>query len=197
MKLFGCPCDERGNIAPVAVVSIFLLLSVMVFAVDMGIAYCAKDRQEQALDAARATCMDAAASQQAKYSDDPGAALSERIVETVRAQGVTAAVDVWFYEAPRGSVPESERYWVVGMQVSQSVPTVFAKGLGLDSIGAASCRIIEARPYASQKVWRPARRVCGKYSFAQGSTAAQGKFTAISELDEFPSEMAERARAAV
>ena len=197
MTLFDGPRDERGNIAPLAVVSIFLLLSVMVFAVDMGIAYCAKDRQEQALDAARAACMDAAASQQAKYSDDPGAALSQRIVEAVRAQGVTAAVDVWFYEAPKGSVPESERYWIVGMQVSQSVPAVFAKGFGIDSIGAASCRVIEARPYASQKVWRPARRVCGRYSFAQGSTAAQGRFTAISELDGFPSEMVERSKAAI
>lgn len=189
--------DERGNIVPLALVSIFLLLAVMAFVADIGIAYYAKDRQEQVLDAARTVCMDAAVSQQAKYADDPGRVLSEQIVRTVRAQGFSGAIDVWFYEAPKGSVSESERYWVVGMQLSQDVPTMFAKGLGLDSIEAASCRIVEARPYASQKVWRPAKRICGKYSFSTQAGADQGKFVAVSELAGFPAEMAERAAAAM
>ncbi len=185
--------NERGNIAPLAVIAVFLLLTVMSFAVDVGIAYCAKDRQEQTLDAARSACMDVVVSQQAKYADDPGNVVAYQIVQTIRNQGFSGPVEVWFYEAPKGAVPESQRYWVIGMQVSQAVPTVFAQGFGYNSIEAASCRVIEARPYASQKVWRPDQRTCGKYSFAQGQNT--GRFSAINDLDGFPAEMIERVRA--
>ncbi len=179
---------------PLVVVSIFILLAIMAAAVDVGIAYCEKSHQEQALDAARATCMDSVTSQQAKYDADPGEFLAGAIATTVRSQGVGGDLTVWFYEAPEGSVPESERLWIVGMQVAEDVPTVFGKGLGIDSISTASWRVVRAVPYASQKVWRPDRRICGRYAFSAGNGASKGVFTAIGSLDGFPAEMVEQVR---
>lgn len=194
MKRLAAARCERGNIAPLAIVSIFVLVAIMAAAVDVGIAYCAKSHQEQALDAARASCMDAVTSQQAKYDDDPGGFLADVIASTVRSQGVGGDLTVWFYEAPKGSVPESERLWIVGMQVAEEVPTIFGKGLGFDSVSAASCRVVRAAPYASQKVWRPDQRICGKYAFSAGKGASQGVFTAVGSLEGFPAEMVEQVR---
>lgn len=186
--------SERGNIAPLAIVSIFVLIAVMAAAVDVGIAYCAKNHQEQALDSARAVCMDAATSQQAKYADNPGEFLADAIASNVRSQGVDGELVVWFYEAPKGSVPESQRLWVVGMQIADQVPTVFGKGFGLDSVDAASWRIVRATPYSSQKVWRPDRRICGKFTFSAGRGASQGIFTAVGSLEGFPAEIVDQVR---
>ena len=194
MKRLGAAGRERGSIAPLAIVSIFVLMAIMAAAVDVGIAYCAKSHQEQALDAARASCMDAVTSQQAKYDDDPGEFLADAIASTVRSQGVGGDLTVWFYEAPKGSVPESERLWVIGMQVAEEVPTIFGKGFGFDSVNAASYRVVRATPYASQKVWRPERRICGRYVFSAGKGASQGVFIAVGNLDGFPSEVIEQVR---
>ena len=194
MKRLGAAGRERGSIAPLAIVSIFVLMAIMAAAVDVGIAYCAKSHQEQALDAARASCMDAVTSQQAKYDDDPGEFLADSIASSVRSQGVGGDLTVWFYEAPKGSVPESERLWVIGMQVAEEVPTIFGKGFGFDSVNAASYRVVQATPYASQKVWRPERRICGRYVFSAGKGASQGVFIAVGSLDGFPSEVIEQVR---
>lgn len=194
MKRLGAAGRERGSIAPLAIVSIFVLMAIMAAVVDVGIAYCAKSHQEQALDAARASCMDAVTSQQAKYDDDPGEFLADAIASSVRSQGVGGDLTVWFYEAPKGSVPESERLWVIGMQVAEEVPTIFGKGFGFDSVNAASYRVVRATPYASQKVWRPERRICGRYVFSAGKGASQGVFIAVGNLDGFPSEVIEQVR---
>ncbi len=183
---------ETGTMAPLAVVATIILISVLSFGIDQGIAYAAKDRQVQALDAARRACMDPTGALPAKFSEDPGRAIAQLTANTLAEQGVLGDVTVWFYEAPASSMPDDERLWVIGMQVSQDVPTAFGRALGVRSIPASTCLIIEAKPYASVKVWRPQQRICGCYRLKSGSNASAAAFASIGSIDGFPGEMADR-----
>lgn len=189
--------DEAGNMAPLAVVAAVVLVSVLSFGVDQGIAYTAKDRQVQALDAARLACMDPTAALPAKFSEEPGRVIAELVASAIAQQGVSGDVAVWFYEAPVSMMPDDERLWIVGMQVSQEVPTAFGKALGIKTIPASSCLIIEAKPYASEKVWRSRKRICGCYRILGGMGDSSVSFTPMASVEDFPDEIADRIRKAL
>ena len=192
------PCHgEAGNMAPLAVVAAIVLISVLSFGIDQGIAYAAKDRQVQALDAARRACMDPTGALPAKFAEEPGREIAKLVVEAIRQQGVSGDVAVWFYEAPASALSADERLWVMGMQVSQDVPTSFGRALGVETIPASSCLIVKAKPYAAEKVWRPAKRICGCYRVAAGAGASSVAFTSLESIDDFPDEIAEEIRTAL
>lgn len=185
---------ECGSIAPLAVVVCLVLVTTLGFAVDHGVVYAAKAHQEQALDAARQACMDASGAVPAKYADNPGLTLADGIVQTVRDQGVSAALTVWFYEAPAQSTPRSERLWVIGVQVEQHTPLPFSVPASPQALTVASSRAFVAKPYSAEAAWRPERRICGSYRFAEGSTAGMSTFSSISSLQGFPDEMVKLAQ---
>lgn len=130
--------------ALLAVAAAFVLFAALAFSVDQGIAYATKARQENALDAARAACMDASFALRAKNDDDPAARFAERAVRAVRDAGCAGSVAVWFYEAPETDTAEGERMWAVGLQVEEESPTVFARGFGVEGIPVASHRVMTA-----------------------------------------------------
>ena len=189
--------SERGSMLPLVVAAVLVLFAVLAFAVDQGIAYAAKARQENALDAARAACMDASFALVAKNADDPGRMVADRVVRTVRDAGFRGASAGWFYEAPEESASSTERHWAIGMQLEEESPTVFARGYGIDALPVASYRVMTAMPYAGERVWRPAERRCGRYDYPAGTDAASWSYEALSSLDAFPAELAEAARAAL
>ena len=129
--------DERGSALPLVLVAALALFAVLAFSVDQGIAYAAKARQENALDAARAACMDASFALVAKNADDPGRMVADRVVRTARDAGFEGKASVWFYETPEESVSSTERHWVVGMQFEEESPTVFARGYGIEGLPVA------------------------------------------------------------
>lgn len=143
--------DERGSALPLVLVAALALFAVLAFSVDQGIAYAAKARQENALDAARAACMDASFALVAKNADDPGRMVADRVVRTARDAGFEGKASVWFYETPEESVSSTERHWVVGMQFEEESPTVFARGYGIEGLPVASYRVLTAMPYAGKR----------------------------------------------
>ena len=92
--------DERGSALPLVLVAALALFAVLAFSVDQGIAYAAKARQENALDAARAACMDASFALVAKNADDPGRMVADRVVLTARDAGLYGQASVCIYENP-------------------------------------------------------------------------------------------------
>ena len=80
--------DERGSALPLVLVAALALFAVLAFSVDQGLAYAAKARQENALDAARAACMDASFALVAKNADDPGRRVADRVVRIARGYGI-------------------------------------------------------------------------------------------------------------
>ncbi|CVH77403.1 hypothetical protein BN3658_01090 [Coriobacteriaceae bacterium CHKCI002] len=188
---------ECGNMALLAVAAAFVLFAALAFSVDQGIAYATKARQENALDAARAACMDASFALRAKNDDDPAARFAERAVRAVRDAGCAGSVAVWFYEAPETDTAEGERMWAVGLQVEEESPTVFARGFGVEGIPVASHRVMTAMPYAEDRVWRPDERTCGRFDVAAGLDAVDAAFTRLGSLDEFPAEIGDQVRAAL
>ena len=132
--------DERGSALPLVLVAALALFAVLAFSVDQGIAYAAKARQENALDAARAACMDASFALVAKNADDPGRMVADRVVRTARDAGFEGKASVWFYETPEARASSTERHWVVGMQFEEESPTVFARGYGIEGLPVASYR---------------------------------------------------------
>ncbi|WP_232050937.1 hypothetical protein [Arabiibacter massiliensis] len=183
--------------APLAVVASLVLFAVLAIAVDQGLASAAKARQENALDDARAACMEASFAFKAKNADDPGRLVAERAIRAIRGAGCGGRIEAWFYEAPEGAVPADERLWVIGLQVTEDLPTVFARGFGVEAIAVASHRVVAAVPYAEERVWRPNERICGRFELPAGAGAGAAAFTPLASLDEFPAEMGEQARAAL
>lgn len=181
--------NEAGNMAVLGVIASIVLVSVLAFGVDQGLSYMQKSKQEQTLDAARSQCMNPTAILPAKFSQDPGREICILVAQTLRRDGVNANLDVWFYELAKTSTSERERVWVVGMQVKQSVPTVFARSFGLSNIDVSSWRTFVVKPYASEKVWRPNKRICGHYSVDSQASATQVSFTKMDALDAFPNEI--------
>lgn len=186
--------SERGSIAPLAVAVCLVLVAALGFTVDHGVAYAVKTHQEQVLDAARQACMDASGAVLAKYADDPGLALANTIAQAVRDQGISSSLTVWFYEAPAQSTRRNERLWVVGMQIEQQVPLPFSAPASPQALTVASSRALVAKPYSAEAVWRPERRICGLYRFAEGEAAGAATFSPISSLQGFPGEMVELAQ---
>ena len=187
--------DERGSALPLVLVAALALFAVLAFSVEQGVAYAAKARQENALDAARAACMDASFALVAKNADDPGRMVADRVVRTARDAGFEGKASVWFYETPEARASSTERHWVVGMQFEEESPTVFARGYGIEGLPVASYRVLTAMPYAGEKVWRPETRRCGRYDYPAGATADSWTYEALNSLDAFPAELAEAARA--
>ena len=189
--------DERGTIAPLAVTAVLLLFAVLAFSVDQGIACAAKVRQENAVDAARDACFDASFALMAKNADDPGLAVAHRVAETLRADGFFGAVTVWFFEVPKGELPDSRRVWGIAVQLQEQVPTVFARGFGIESLPVASKRVLVAEPFAGSVVWRPDRSGGEVFELASGAEPTALARRAFARLDEGPAELEREVRAAV
>lgn len=197
--LKGRSCDqERGTIAPLIVVSALLLLAVLAFAIDQGIACAVKIRQENALDAARDVCMGAAFALMAKNDDDPGHAVAARVAQVLHDEGIRGKASVWFYEAPPGELPASRRVWGIAMQVREDSPTVFAQGFGIRALPVASKRIVVAEPFADEVVWRPLRSVGnGCYESDLALDAHKPAFAGLNGLDEYPAELVRAVQGAI
>lgn len=183
--------DERGNIAPLVVMVALVLCVVLAFSVDQAIAYAAKARQEQALDAARATCMDASFALVAKHAEYPGREVAGHMTAVLEKAGLSGRVQVWFYEVPAGEIVASRRLWGIAVQVEEDSPTVFARGYGIESIPVASHRVMVAEPFSDTRTWRPLHTENGCFSLLLGQTASELTFVPIGGLDGYPRELME------
>ena len=186
--------SERGTIAPLALTAVLLLFAVLAFSVDQGIACAAKVRQENAVDAARDACFDASFALMAKNADDPGLAVARRIAELLRSAGFSGAATVWFFEVPK---EDSRRVWGMAVQLQEQVPTVFARGFGIESLPVASRRVLVAEPFAGSVVWRPDRSGGEVFELASGAEPTALARRAFARLDEGPAELEREVRAAV
>lgn len=182
---------------PLVVACALVLFSVLSFAIDQSIAYGAKARQENVLDTARSSCMDASFALVAKNSDDPGGDFSQLVAKAIRSEGFAGRATMWFYEAPPSELPPSERLWAIGVQLEESAPTVFARGFGIESLPVVSHRVLVAVPYASEKVWRPENPSNGRYEISEGIDSEQIVFHPIDSLDGFPDEIVAEVRASL
>lgn len=188
-------CNETANMLPLAVIALFFLFSVLSFAIDQGIAYAAKARQENALDAVRSACMDPTFALYAKNVEDPGREVAELVVRTAREEGFAGSATVWFYEAAESLLPSSERLWGIGVQLEEDAPTVFARGFGVPSLPVASHKVMVAVPYASERAWRPDERRCGRYGADAGTNDVS--FVPMGSLEEYPAPLVEALRSAL
>lgn len=181
--------DERGNVAPLAVVSSLLLFAVLAFAIDQSIAYAVKVRQENALDAARNACMNASFALVAKNTENPGREVARCIAQAVYAEGCVGHIDVWFYEVPLDKLPASRRVWGIAVQIEEQSPTMFARGYGILSIPVASKRLIMAEPYSDSVTWRPEGDQNGLYVLEAESVSDDITYTGIMSPDSYPDEL--------
>lgn len=189
--------SERGTIAPLALTAVLLLFAVLAFSVDQGIACAAKVRQENAVDAARDACFDASFALMAKNADDPGLAVARRIAESLRSAGFSGAATVWFFEVPKEDLLASRRVWGVAVQLQEQAPTVFARGLGIESLPVASKRVLVAEPFAGSVVWRPDRSGGEVFELASGAEPTALARRGFDRLDDGPAELEREVRAAV
>ncbi len=187
---------EQGNMLPIILASCLVLFAVVGLVIDQGVAYAVKARQENTLQVVRDACMDSSFALTAKHVQNPGVLTAQRIVETARNEGFNGKITVWFYEEDPHLLAKSERLWIVGVQLEEAVPAMFLQSFALDDIEVASTRVITARPYASEQVWRPDELICGKYEAGINEGPESLIFTAIHARGFFPYEILEALQAA-
>lgn len=187
--------DERGNAWPFIIAVMFVLLSLLSFVIDSGIAYGYKTFQEKAVDASRNQCMMPSFALVVKNSENPGYDIACSIASGLRDEGFAGEIRVWFYEAPNGSIPPGRRVWTVGIQLEQDVPTVVGKCFGNDSIHVASKKILTVEPYTDGIAWRPNHDSSGLYRLKAGEDTSGIVYERISSIDGYPEEIAEQAQA--
>lgn len=196
LRLHRMP-GECGTIAPLAVTAVLLLFAVLAFSVDQGIACAVKVRQENAVDAARDACFDASFALMAKNADDPGRAVACRIAEALRAEAFAGEATVWFFEVPKEDLPASRRVWGIAVQLQEQVPTVFARGFGIESLPVASKRVMVAEPFAGTVVWRPDGSGGEVFELASGADSTVLSRGRLDRLDDGPAELEREVRAAI
>lgn len=185
----GFQKDEKGNMAPLLLVATVFVIVIASFGVDQSLAYGAKASQENLLEQMRLTCMDNAFALKVKSSENPGKDIASEAFQVAREQGFQGPITVWFYEKPWYEVSEASRFWVIGFQLEENAPTIFARGWGLYSLPVASWKVVTAEPYAASQVWRPKKLVCGRFVCPEGARANEIKFESFTKLDTFPEQI--------
>lgn len=196
MRGRGCFTRQRGNIVPLVVSSVFVMVGVLAFSVDGAIAYAAKVKQENALDGSRNSCMSCAHALVLKNSDHPGRDIARTVGWSLRDEGFEGGIVVWFYEVREGELPASRRLWVIGVQIEEESPTVFARSLGIESIPVASNEVMVAEPFSDTRAWRPEDSGSGKYVVADHENTDAPRYERLDDLTRYPDEMVDRVLAA-
>lgn len=184
---------ERGGVAPLALISVLLLFGVLACSIDQGIACAVKTKQETALAAVRSRCMEASFALPAKNAEQPGAVVAAAAASTLRDNGFEGRATIWFYELPQTDVGTARRLWIVGVQVEEGSPALFARGFGWESFPVASTRIIVIEPYADTRSWRPQDSGNGRYALSSGESIDRLSFERLDAIDQYPVEIADRA----
>ncbi len=196
MNRQGVLFSARGNIAPLVIASLFVLLSVLAFSVDQGVAFAAKAWQEHALDAVRNSFMSPSHALVAKNSDHPGRDVAYGIGELLRESGFEGEIDVWFFEVPAKDFSVSRRLWGIAIQVREESPTLFARGLGVESIPVASKTTVIAEPFSDSFTWRPDDSGNGRYSLAESAEPSSLRYERLEGIASYPAEMQEEVQVA-
>lgn len=196
MNRRGAFLVQRGTIAPLVVASLSVLFSVLAFSVDQGIAFAAKASQENELDSVRESLMSPSRAFVAKNSENPGHDVAYEVGELLRKSGFGGEVDVWFFEVPAKDSSVSRRFWGIAIQVREESPTLFARGLGVESIPVASKKIVIAEPFSDSVTWRPDESGNGRYSLAESAEPASLMYERLEGIASYPAEMQEEVQAA-
>ncbi len=185
--------DEAGNIT-IGFLACVLLVSVMLVGViDLGGAFATRSNMENDLAVAVDSTKASGSGLVTKNADDPGKAIAEQVVSSLRQNGTKGRVCVWVEEAPASAVPQTMR--AIGVYVTlegKYVPMTLGKLLNEISLGCENgCSVV---PYSIEKAWRPATDVCGVYVAEEG--ASDVVFTSHT-TDEVPAALTERVQDAI
>lgn len=196
MRGRGYYIHQKGNIVPLVVSSVFVMIGILAFSVDGAIAYTAKVKQENALDGSRNSCMSCSHALVLKNSDHPGRDIARTVGGSLRDDGFEGEIVVWFYEMREGELPASRRLWVIGVQIEEGSPTVFAQSLGIESIPVASNEVMIAEPFSDTRAWRPEDSGNGRYVVADHESIDALGYERLDDLARYPAEMVDRVLAA-
>lgn len=184
---------EQGNVLLLTVLSMPLLFALLAFGADAALAIEAKASQESALQTVQELRMAPAITLKAKNANDPGASIAQCVMDALRDEGYEGGVAVWFYEAglADGLTDESRRVYAFEVEVSDRVPTAFARLFGVNAVDVSSSFSTVSQPYAEFAVWRPAVSRRGVYRIEAGESPA-GKSFAAASLADMPSGIREQ-----
>lgn len=158
------PASERGETLILCISIAFVLLACLTIGFDLPRAIAAKIDQERALALARQAEMTPAVGAIAKNSRDPGAVIAAELVRSLRAQGCSDRIEVWFHELPADELPAGKRVYGCEVALRTDLDPVFARVLGVTDANVASSIVLLSMPYAETTAWRPADVRTGVYT---------------------------------
>jgi len=178
--------EQSGQVLAEFAVLTLVLIVIIAFAVDFGIANANKARLTQAAQNAEAECALPAVALQVKNSDSPGKDMCRALIASLREDGYEGAVTAYYYEPtqPESGLPDTRRVYIYGVLLETDAQTLFSVGAGGMKI-PISARIWQySVAYSSTKVWHPTMLDNGYISVGAGESAEAKPITPVMSLDE-------------
>lgn len=174
---------EEGSVTILALASMLALALALILAVEFACVYAQKSMFDNDLNVAREETFSAGFSMQLKNSDDPGGLLCANIVNSLRSNGYTGAITLWFYEATQEEIEASSihidnadsiRCIAYQIQLESSYRAVIAPSSWLAGLVVSNQTCASLCPYALHKTYRPNNNRDGflwRYQVQPGSSS--------------------------
>lgn len=157
---------ERGNILVMFLLTLLALLLVTGFAAEMGTVYGVQSTHDSDVAVARETTLASGFGMRLKSSDDPALETAREVCASLRANGCSGKVTVYWYEAGPRSAAWSSFAASAGAARTRAAaycavldtewkPAVFSESVfgGLHLTSKTSCSLT---PYAPKETYKPA-----------------------------------------
>lgn len=195
-----------GQVAPLFVCLLLVLVAFVGLAVDFAGAYREKTMQDQSLEIAKDAVF--SEGENIKFNDRPDQVAFESVEDALVANGFDGRAECWFYEVEKGyrssggvELADGRRVSGVCLALSGSYKPLFLSVVGAGDMPISGDSTWTMDFYStSQTVWRPGSAAIGKkavWSFDDGATSG-AQVSSISLGDAgFPQDMKKAIDAAV
>ena len=182
--------SQRGGTTLIGVWMCIAIIIALAFTFDLASALDRKASMANDLTAARDDTMSASFQMRAKNSESTGRAVADQAAATLRANGYSGEITVWFYEAPAADVPRSKRAYAWGMGMSEKSPALFgALFTGSDGWTVSNVALAHSVPFTAGTCWRPSDSGNGRYTYPAGAEVGTPAYERAATTADIPEEM--------
>ena len=203
---------EDGGVAVLSVMSMLTLALALIIALEFACLYAQKSAYDNDLNIAREETFSAGFDMQLKNSDDPGALICSKLVQSLRSNGYQGGITLWFYEATEEEIEDANpeidsaqnvRSLAYQVLLNQDYEATIAPASWLADLVIANGTTASLCPYALHRTYKPddIAGVLWRYEVPANSTtsskqsrpladATPGMTQAIEEALEKPTEIA-------
>ena len=186
--------NEQGQVvAEFAIISLVLVL-IVAFAVDFGVANAQRSRMTQIIQQAEAECALPATAWKVKNSTNPGHVMTTALIDTLREDGFTGEITAYYYEPTKAELGFTDAYWnthriyIYGVYAQGHAQTMFSIGTGAMLMPINVRTWEHSVSYSNERTWRPSDSGVqpdnGYMHVGDGEPSSVGVWTNVMSLNE-------------